>query len=793
MNSKNCQLMLLAGALTVSFVAKAAEDNKPVAGDVLPVAIEKNTDANVYGHVINKSSGEHLPFVTIQLKGTTIVTTTDHTGHYFLKNLPEGTFTVVVKMVGYKTQEKKVAIKHDATQELNFALASDDVDLDEVVVSANRNETQRRLAPNLVNVIGGKLFDITQSTCLAQGLNFQPGVRTEDNCQNCGFTQVRINGLDGHYSQILVDSRPVFSSLNGVYGLEQIPANMIDRVEVVRGGGSALFGASAIGGTINIITKEPIRNSASFGHTFMSQGGSNSFDNVTTGNVSLVTDDNKAGIYAYGQTRTRQGYDYDGDGYTELPELNNQTFGLNSYLRLSPYSKLSLQYHGIHEFRRGGNKLDQAPHEANIAEQAEHNIQGGGLTYNFYSHDEKNRLSAYFSFQTTARKSYYGGIGEGTDEDIETAENAYGTTHNFTYVAGTQYVHSFDKLLFMPSDLTLGAEYSYDGIKDVILGYDRNFKQDVRIGSFFFQNEWKNKQWSFLLGGRLDKHNLVEHVIFSPRANLRFNPTENVNLRITYAGGFRAPQAFDEDLHVGVVGGERLVTVLAKNLKEERSNSFSVSADLYHKFGNVQTNLLIEGFYTDLNNLFALRQLDQPDAQGNTVQERYNAYGAKVLGLNIEGKAMFTRWFSLQAGLTLQQSHYDEAIAWNDGVPEQKYKKMMRTPNTYGYFTASFTPVKRFTASVTGNYTGSMLVGHSAGSGVEEPVAVNTPKFMEVNMKLSYDFPIYKYLTLQVNGGIQNITNAYQKDFDKGWNRDSNYIYGPSLPRSYYVGVKISY
>lgn len=793
MNSKNCQLMLLAGALTVSFVAKAAEDNKPVAGDVLPVAIEKNTDANVYGHVINKSSGEHLPFVTIQLKGTTIVTTTDHTGHYFLKNLPEGTFTVVVKMVGYKTQEKKVAIKHDATQELNFALASDDVDLDEVVVSANRNETQRRLAPNLVNVIGGKLFDITQSTCLAQGLNFQPGVRTEDNCQNCGFTQVRINGLDGHYSQILVDSRPVFSSLNGVYGLEQIPANMIDRVEVVRGGGSALFGASAIGGTINIITKEPIRNSASFGHTFMSQGGSNSFDNVTTGNVSLVTDDNKAGIYAYGQTRTRQGYDYDGDGFTELPELNNQTFGLNSYLRLSPYSKLSLQYHGIHEFRRGGNKLDQAPHEANIAEQAEHNIQGGGLTYNFYSPDEKNRLSAYFSFQTTARKSYYGGIGEGTDEDIETAENAYGTTHNFTYVAGTQYVHSFDKLLFMPSDLILGAEYSYDGIKDVILGYDRNFKQDVRIGSFFFQNEWKNKQWSFLLGGRLDKHNLVDHVIFSPRANFRFNPTENVNLRITYAGGFRAPQAFDEDLHVGVVGGERLVTVLAKNLKEERSNSFSVSADLYHKFGNVQTNLLIEGFYTDLNNVFALRQLDQPDAQGNIVQERYNAYGAKVLGLNIEGKAMFTHWFSLQAGLTLQQSHYDEAIAWNDEVPEQKYKKMMRTPNTYGYFTASFTPVKRFTASVTGNYTGSMLVGHSAGSGVEEPVAVNTPKFMEVNMKLSYDFPIYKYLTLQVNGGIQNITNAYQKDFDKGWNRDSNYIYGPSLPRSYYVGVKISY
>lgn len=795
--------MLLSGALTVSFVAQAADvnnkiivndDNGRVVSSVNNCGDEKkNTDANVYGHVKDAKTDEHLPFVIVQVKGTTIGTTTDNTGHFFLKNLPEGSLVIEVKYMGYTTQSKSITIKQDTSKELNFSLSPSYMDLDEVVVSANRNETKRRLAPNLVNVIGEKLFDITQSTCLAQGLNFQPGVRTEDDCQNCGFTQVRINGLDGHYSQILVDSRPVFSSLNGVYGLEQIPTNMIDRVEVVRGGGSALFGASAIGGTINIITKEPIRNSASFGHTFMSQGGANSFDNVTMGNVSLVTDDNKAGVYAYGQTRTRQGYDHDGDGYTEVPELKSQTFGLNSYLRLSPYSKLSLQYHGIHEFRRGGNMLDQIAHKANVTEQVEHDIQGGGLTYDFFSPDEKNRLSAYFSFQTTARNSYYGGIGEGTEEDIEMAEKAYGTTHDLTYVAGTQYVHSFDKLFFMPSDLTLGAEYNHDGLKDVIFGYDRHFKQDVRIGSFFFQNEWKNKQWSFLLGGRLDKHNLMNHVIFSPRANLRFNPTENVNLRLTYAGGFRAPQAFDEDLHVGVVGGERLVTVLADNLKEERSNSFSLSADLYHKFGSVQTNLLIEGFYTDLNNVFALRQLDQPDAQGNTVQERYNAYGAKVLGLNIEGKAMFNRWFTLQAGLTLQQSHYDEAIAWNDEVPEQKYKKMMRTPNTYGYFTATFTPLKRFTASVTGNYIGSMLVGHSAGSGVEKPVAVNTPRFMEVNMKLAYDFPIYKYFTLQVNGGIQNITNAYQNDFDKGWNRDSSYIYGPSLPRSYFVGVKVSY
>ena len=754
---------------------------------------QDGSDANIYGHVIDKQSGKHLPYITIFVKGTNIGTTTDTSGHYFLKNLPTGTISLEVKSVGFRTTQKSITIDANSTKELNFAIEQDDIALDDVVVSANRNETKRKLAPNLVNVLSPKLFDATQSVCLAQGLNFQPGVRTEDDCQNCGFTQVRINGLDGHYSQILIDSRPVFSALNGIYGLEQIPTNMIERVEVVRGGGSALFGASAIGGTINIITKEPSRNSAEVGHSFMSIGGKNSFDNTTSANLSLVTDNNRAGFYIYGQNRYRQPFDYDGDGHSELPVLHNQTLGLNSFLKLNPYSKLTLQYHGIHEFRRGGNMLDHIANEANIAEQTEHNIQGGGLSYDYFSPNRENRVNAYFSFQSTARKSYYGGIGEGTPDDIEAAQKAYGITHGLTYILGAQYIHSFDKLIFMPSDLTLGAEYNHDGLKDIILGYNRDFRQNARIGSLFFQNEWKNKRWSFLIGGRFDKHNFVDRIIFSPRANIRFNPTENVNLRASYAGGFRAPQAFDEDLHIGIVGGERLVTVLAENLKEERSNSFSLSADIYHKFENAQVNLLVEGFYTDLNNVFALRQLDQPDSQGNTVQERYNAYGAKVLGLNIEGKVALSRWISLQAGVTLQQSKYDKAIAWNDEVPEQKYRKMMRTPNTYGYFTLTSTPLQRFTAAVTGNYTGSMLVGHNAGSGVDTPTAVDTPDFFTLNVKLSYDIPVYNDLTLQINGGIQNITNAYQKDFDKGWNRDSDYVYGPSLPRSYFAGIKVIY
>mgnify|MGYP002223891936 CR=1 FL=1 len=118
---------------------------------------------------------------------------------------------------------------------------------------------------------------------------------------------------------------------------------------------------------------------------------------------------------------------------------------------------------------------------------------------------------------------------------------------------------------------TGGLEYNQDNLTDDMWGYNRYTRQEVRIASAFFQNEWKNKQWSFLLGGRLDKHNMVDHVIFSPRANLRYNPTENMNLRASYSFGFRAPQAFDEDLHIENVGGTVSMIELAKDLTEEKS------------------------------------------------------------------------------------------------------------------------------------------------------------------------------------------------------------------------------
>lgn len=763
-------LLLLCGTI----VSPTASATTPVIPQPRP------TDAHIFGHVVDKATKEHLPYVSVVIEGTTIGVTTDATGHYLIKNMTPGTYTIEVSAVGYIPTTKSVKVVAGQTTEIKFELTEDAVTLDQIVVSSNRSETLKREAPSLVSVVDAEVFDRVSATSLAGGLAFQPGVRVENTCQNCGFPQVRINGLDGRYSQILVDSHPLFSSLTGVYGLEQIPANMIERVEVLRGGGSALYGSSAIGGTINIITKEPKQSMAEMSHTTTSIGMGGAMENATSLNASLVSDSGKAAVSVFAQSRTSGGYDVDGDGFTELLESNAEALGMRSMFRLSNYSRITAQYHRIKDYRRGGDNLDLPQHEAEVCEQADHTIDGGSLTYDWSDPTHTNRLNIYGSFQNTARKSYYGA---GKDPD------AYGRTHDLTAAAGVQWVHEFDHLLFMPSVLTLGSEVSHNDLHDTSIGYNIDTKQVANIYGAYFQNEWRNSQWSILVGGRLDKHNLVSAPIFSPRANLRYNPTEEVSLRLSYAEGYRAPQAYDEDLHIAIVGGERTRIQLANDLREERSRSLSASAEVYHTFGSVATNIIVEGFYTRLDDVFALREIG-PDDAGVAVQERYNGSGATVSGVNIEGRAMFGRKVELQAGFTLQRSLYAEPEQWSETA--EASLNMFRTPDAYGYFTLMWKPMAKLNIDLSGNYTGPMWVQHYAGY-IAEDVAVRTQSFFDASLRVGYTTLVYDDTFIELFGGVKNIFNSFQSDFDQGADRDSGYVYGPLMPRSAYLGVEIRF
>ena len=740
----------------------------------------QHTDAHIHGHVIDSNTGEHLPYMVVVIKGTTIGVTTESTGHYMIRNAPEGTFTIEVSAVGYKTQSHEIEIRRGRSYEVNFSLEEDHIQIDGVIVSATRSETTRKMSPTLVNVVGMEVYDRSNCTTVAQGLAFQPGVRVENNCQNCGFQQVRINGLDGQYTQILIDSRPIFSALAGVYGIEQLPANMVDRVEVMRGGGSALFGSSAVAGTINIITKEPVRNSAAISNVTTLIGGSSAVHNTTDINASIVSEDNKLGLAVFGQNTAKDAWDANADGFTELSKISGQTVGFRGYVKTGLYSKITAEYHHLEEFRRGGDNIDLPPHEAMIAEQTGHGINTGGLKFDWFSKDQKHRLNVFASLQHISRDSYYGA---GMDPD------AYGKTTDLTWVGGAQYVFKAGKCLFMPSDLTVGLEYNEDYLRDNMWGYDRVTDQTVRIASAYAQNEWKNEKWGILIGGRLDKHNLIDGIIFSPRANLRYNPSENVNLRASYSYGFRAPQAFDEDLHIDNVGGTVSMIRLAEDLTVEKSQSVSVSADLYRSWGDWQGNVLVEGFFTDLDDVFALRELGFND-EGILIKERHNESGARVFGGNLEGKIAWKDAFQLQAGVTLQDSRYKEARSWSEDV--EATRRMFRTPDLHGYMTASYNPMKNLTLALTGTYTGSMLVEHHAGM-LENNVTVETMDFWDMGFKAAYDFKVYRSFSLQLNAGVQNMFNSFQNDFDSGADRDSGYIYGPTLPRNFFFGIKLMY
>ena len=745
----------------------------------MPLMATTLTDAHIAGHVLDAHSKEHLAFVNVQIKGTSIGCLTDESGHFYLKNLPIGTHTVVFSMMGYETIEKKVTLQRDTLIELKVSIAETSFMIDNVVVTANKYETKQKEVATIVNVIPPLIIESTTSNSMADVLNFQTGLRVEETCSNCGVPQIRINGLEGQYTQILMDSRPIFSSLASVYGLEQLPAGMVDRIEVIRGGGSALFGANAIAGVVNIITKEPNRNSMSINNSsaFTEKG---TYDINISMNASVVAENQKAGLFLFGVQRNREQYDRDDDGYSDIPHLNSTTVGFRSYFKTSDYSKLTAEYHHTSEFRRGGYGIDSLqPHESSLTEQLKHNIDAATMKWDMYSDDNTHFVSAYTSFQHIGRDSYFG---------TNYNPNAYGKSTDLVSVTGAQYRFSYPCGI-MNADLSAGAEYSYNQLRDQILGYDRNTLQRVHLGGGYVQNEWKNKQWSILVGGRLEQHSLLKKPVFSPRANVRYTPIDPIILRVSYASGYRAPQIYEEDLHVGAVGGEVSLITLDENLKPEYSHSISGSVDMYKRFGKWDMNVTLEGFFTQLNDVFTLVE-NGHDEKGNLLLTRTNASGARVAGLNVEAKVGYGHLLTFQAGYTYNHSRYIEPLQWSENPNIAPQRRMFRTPDHYGYFLCNIEPVKHFHIVTNGKVTGSMLVQHFAGY-VPEDEEVTTQTFFEWDVKLCYDIPLYKHYTLEINVGVKNMLDNFQSDLDKGMDRDAGYVYGPATPRTFFAGINL--
>jgi outer membrane receptor for ferrienterochelin and colicins len=743
------------------------------------IAQSNPSGANIIGHVTDKKTNKHIPHATIKVIGTSIGVLTDATGHFVLAHIPEGDFTIVAKYVGYRSQELSIVIEKNKTIELNFELEEQAVEFNSIVVSATRNESNKKESSTIVNVVGTPTFENTSSISIAEGITYQPGVRVEYTCANCGVPQLLINGLQGEYSQILINSRAIFSSLASVYNLEQLPTSMIDRVEIIRGGGSALFGSNAVAGVVNIITKEPTYNSANF-YSNINFYGNGLTDKQLSFGGSYIANEYNASIYVYGGVRNRHQYDRNGDSFSDMPRLHNDNFGLRLFQRPNDFSKIAFEYYHLDENRRGGNKMELEPFQTDITEQTAHGIDGISITYDLFSVNQLHFLSTYIAGQWIDRDSYFG-----TDGDT----NCYGHTKDMITTTGTQYQFKSDFSILLPFEFTTGIEWIHNKLNDTIIGYNRLLKQEINIVGFYLQNEWKSKTLNLVLGGRLDKHNLISNVIISPRASIRYSLDEHIGLRGSYSRGYRAPQTYNEDLHVEAVGGEVSLISVSDGLRPEYSNSFSISADLYKSFTNdLQTNLLIEGFYTDLEDVFTLVEKGK-DESDNLLLERVNASGATVKGITIEGIIGIAGIADLQLGITLQQSRYKEPEVWSEDESIEPQNKMFRSPDFYGYFTASINIYNNLKATIFGKYTGSMLVQHYAGY-IEKDEEVTTPSFFDIGLKLNYGFYITNSIKSTLGLGVKNLLDQYQNDLDKGMLKDAGFIYGPLYPRTFFMELK---
>lgn len=736
----------------------------------------------IEGVISDISTLSPLEGAEIHIQGTNIGTTSDSTGHYILNCAANGKQYIEISYIGYVRYYEELIVNDQKSIHWDYKLTPYNISVEGVTVTADRESVRRYSSMSLTGLISKDLFHKLGAECPADALNFVTGCSVENSCNNCGSKQLRINGLDGKYSRVSINSYAVWPALGSVYVWEQIPSAAIERVEVVRGGGSAVYGASSVAGTVNIITRSPEKNLAEVSHSITGIDIDKAFDNTTNAYVSAVTDNKSAGIALYAQNRYRQGFDHNGDGFTELPMYELTSFGGQTFINSGKNSKFIADFLCVNDNRRGGDRLDYNVTNAEIAETSSHKINQGDILWQWHDNSQKNRLDIYTSIASINRKSYTGGCGNLNDPD-SSADLYFSHTDEFSISSGAVYKHKYN-LSSLDCQFITGFESSYDRINDLAVGFDYSTTEKADIQSVFFQNMIKIDKLVAQAGLRADRHSLIDRLIVSPQVNIKYSPLNIFDFRFVYSTGFRAPQLFEEEMHINIAGGSRYKIKAVDNLKEERGNSFSFSATLRKSSGNCAFEFTAEGFLTDIKNSFSEEYSEQTDATGCVEIIRTNSTGATVSGVNFETRTMFY-FASIYAGFTYQKSCYKDPQIYDDNAPATD--KFFRTPENYGFVTLDLDPFSHAGISVTGNYTGRMNVLHTT----ENIESITTGSFFDMGTRLHFTFHLTKEAELEIGCGIKNIFDSYQNDLDIGSQRDASYIYGPMLPRSWFADVKL--
>ena len=620
--------------------------------------------------------------------------------------------------------------------------------LDDIVITGTLKEVKRMESPVPVEVYREAFLRKNPSFHLFEGLMHINGVRPQSNCNICNAGDIRINGLPGPYTMVLIDGMPIMSSLSSVYGLSGIPVSMIERIEVVKGPASTLYGSEAIGGLIHIITKNAGATPKLSLDAMSSTWGEVNTDLGITGKVGkkvrLLTGINFSN---YAQPR-----DNNGDGFTDL----------SLQQRLSVFQKWSFQQKNnntsniavryLYEDRWGGEMKWNKSYRGTDQLYGESIITNRLELIGNYVLPVREKLMLSYSLNHHHQNSVYGltkyigkqqiGFAQFTwNKKIEKHDLLIGSAFRYTYyVDNTPATGS-------TNPLALG-----------------NAPQQISLPGIFIQDEISfGKNHKLLLGMRYDRHH-VHGGIYTPRFAYKYSISKNQILRLNGGTGFRVVNIFTED-HAAL-SGARIVEMNGQ-LNPERSQNININYLMrIMKEEKALATIDLTAFYTYFNN----RIIGDYDKDPNKIiYENLNGYAVSK-GISLNADISLIKNLKLSVGGTMMD------VTINDGNTKEQ---QILTERFSGTWTVSYRiPSIHIDIDYTGNVFSPMRLPLL---GALDPRKPFSPWYSLQNIQVVF----HRWYRMEIYGGVKNILNFQphrftpfliarpQDPFDKGVKYDA--------------------
>ncbi|KAA9326053.1 TonB-dependent receptor [Adhaeribacter soli] len=725
----------------------------------------QNLKAEITGKVT--AEGEGVSFAAVGLKGTSYGTTADENGNFTIKNIPAGNYELLVNTVGFQPYQKRIGVGAEKLH-LKIELQKATRQLQEVVVSGTMKETYVMQSPVHVEVYTPKLFQKNPTPSVFEALQMVNGVQPQLNCNVCNTGDIHINGMEGPYTMVTIDGMPIVSSLGSVYGLSGIPNSLIQRVEVVKGPASTLYGSEAVGGLINIITKSP--KDAPLVSADLMATSHREFNADLAVKSELGNAQSLLGINAFTFQDRR---DVNHDNFTDITlqerisVFNKWSFGRKE----NRLANLAARY--LYEDRWGGEMQWQPEFRGGDSIYGESIYTKRLEVIGSYELPLPEKISLQFSYNNHRQNSAYG---------------------NLLYLAN-QHI-AFAQLLWNKSlkrhEILVGLPFRYTFYDDNTPGTQKvngnNQPQQLYLPGIFVQNEISlSEKLTSMPGIRFD-YNSTHGGIFSPRLGFKFSPNNHNVFRLNAGNGYRVVNLFTED-HAALTGSREVV--ILENLKPERSWNASLN---YQKFIDLNKGYLnVDGslFYTYFTNRIMGDFLTDPN---QIIYRNLQGY-AISRGGTFNADWMFNFPLKLNAGTTLMEVY----TVQNTGDKSDEKQPQLHAPKVSATYAVSYTFGK---PGITVDYTGRLY------GPMHLPVLENdfrsekSPWFVQDNVQVTKKFKNH----LEVYFGIKNLYNFLPENplmrpfdpFDKhtgtdnphGYTFDTTYNYAPMQGRRGFVGIR---